>query len=117
MLPSAGIEMTILPVWLPGRHQPERVDRVVQGELGDGQHLQFAVGDVTQDLLQQPPYRCGCSRRFRSRSTTENEALLASARQPQRGIGVDVLLAEFDEPAAGSQDLHTAPNRLSRQAN
>ena len=43
MLPSAGIEMTILPVWASGCHQPECVDGLVEAELGDRKHLQFAV--------------------------------------------------------------------------
>ncbi len=33
--------------------------------------------------------------------------------QAQDGVGVDVLLAEFDEPATGREDLHATPNRLS----
>ena len=101
-----------------GRHQPERVDRVVEAELGDGKHLQLTVAArAARIVLQEPTVPLGLQPQIQVEVDHRERGTLGQCGQPQLGIGVDVLLAQFDEPATGSQYLHTAPNRFSGQAN
>ena len=96
-----------------GRHQPECVDGVVEAELGDGKHLQFAVQQVPEDVLKEPTVPLRLQPEIQIK-VHHRESIFASEANPL-GIGVDVPFTEFDEPPAGSQYLHTASNRFSGQ--
>ena len=108
MLPLAGIEMTILPVWLPAAIRANASTASDEGVLGDGEHLQFPVDDVTQDLPQQSTVSLGLQTEVEVEVDHRERRAAGQGAQPQRCIGVHVLLAKFDEPAPRSQDLHTA---------
>ena len=116
-LPPAGIEMTILPMWLPDAISRNASIALSRLNSVTGSICSSPSRDMAEDLLEQPPVPRGLQPQIQVEVDHGERGAFRQRGQPQRGVGVDVLLAEFDEPAAGGQDLHAAPNRLSRQAN
>ena len=61
----------------------ERVDRGVQGELGDGEHLKFPVCDMLEDLLQQPTIPLGLQPEIQVQVDHREGGTLGQCGQPQ----------------------------------
>ena len=98
-----------------GRHQPEGVDRVLEGELGDRKHPQLTVADTRKDVLQEPAVPLGLQPQIQVEIDDRERRALGQCRQAEVGVGVDVLLTQLDESATGSKDLHTSTDRFARQ--
>ena len=114
VLPPAGIEITIVPLCGPAAASSNAVPASGRANSVTGswatRRRRYGAGSsagAADSAPGQPQVQIEVDDGERGAS--------GQRRQPQRRIGVDVLLAEFDEPAAGSEDLHTAPDSLTRQ--
>ena len=108
--------MTILPMWLPGRHQPEGVEsRSSRVNSVTGSTCSSPSRARGEDLLEEPAVPVGLQPQIQVEIDHREGRALRQCGQPQRGVGVDVLLAQFDESATGGQDLHASTNRFSGQ--
>lgn len=88
-----------------GCHQGKGVRRVLEGERGDGKHPQGAVGDVPEDLGQHRAVPGRLQLQIQVEVDDREGRAFGQCGQSQVGVGVDVLLAQLDEPAAGARIL------------
>ena len=95
-----------------GFHRSECLGRLIQTELGHGQHRQFTIDDSAQDL-RQLLIALRTAAQIDLEVDDRERGAGGQSGQPRRRIGGDVLHAKFDETTAGGKELHAAPDRLA----